>query len=700
MALTNEQKKQYEEHLQILRSRLPEFLQFHELPLDRNFICVNPRHVHNKYTGSMSYDKEHNKVHCFGNCETNPNFDIFDMAGFLGHCNSFGEKVRYVEEILGVDPVSFKARKICFLNGNHNFLIRDGLIPETDDKGKPFEDYTGMINAGLYNIKQAGDYLVSRGIRRDLAAEFSIGFLPKFNFLGVDGSALVIPGSKLYVSVRDTTGAFVDRYLKFGSGDLAGLFNPDAILDACASCRPVFVTEGELDALSVITAGGLAVALRGKAYSGFLQALDLAVKKTGKYPVVVLACDNDTTGMEVNRSLYTDLKNKEVIVYFIDAVYCGYKDMNDALVHAKERYVGFINDTQSEEGLKKLNYYQNMCALSTARKIADHKVDTTCISTGIPSLDKALGGGLYPCIHVLGAMPATGKSTLAVQIAENVALAGHDVLYFGMEMSKEAIVSRSLSKLTFIVSVASFHGSYEHAMDSRHVLYYDRRLAYEKYSNMPDCKEKKKLFNDLKVFDDANKMYTNYGYRMIPISGIFSGDDVIKMVENHLKATGVVPAVFVDYLQIMGNPRALGDKQAVDANIKGLVPVVAKYKMPLVIISSLNRVGYDTMNMTAYSSSSGIESYAEVLMMLTYERAGQEGFCVDVEKHLFPRKMKIAFLKNRYGDDSATVLLDYYAKYNYFTDHKMVECAKTFEVGDVAQRVDMNNSDLDIVVVK
>ena len=45
-----------------------------------------------------------------------------------------------------------------------------------------------------------------------------------------------------------------------------------------------------------------------------------------------------------------------MIVYFIDAVYCGYKDMNDALVHAKERYVGFINDTQSEEGLKKLNY--------------------------------------------------------------------------------------------------------------------------------------------------------------------------------------------------------------------------------------------------------------------------------------------------------------------------------------------------------
>ena len=113
------------------------------------------------------------------------------------------------------------------------------------------------------------------------------------------------------MSVRDTTGAFVDRYLKFGSGDLAGLFNPDAILDACASCRPVFVTEGELDALSVITAGGLAVALRGKAYSRFLQALDLAVKKTGKYPVVVLACDNDTTGMEVNRSLYTDLKIKK-----------------------------------------------------------------------------------------------------------------------------------------------------------------------------------------------------------------------------------------------------------------------------------------------------------------------------------------------------------------------------------------------------
>ena len=231
-----------------------------------------------------------------------------------------------------------------------------------------------------------------------------------------------------------------------------------------------------------------------------------------------------------------------------------------------------------------------MCALSTARKIADHKVDTTCISTGIPSLDKALGGG-YIRVSMFWELCRQQENQRWLSKLLRMSLLLVMMYYIlAWRCLKEAIVSRSLSKLTFIVSVASFHGSYEHAMDSRHVLYYDRRLAYEKYSNMPDCKEKKKLFNDLKVFDDANKMYTNYGYRMIPISG-FSGDDVIKMVENHLKATGVVPAVFVDYLQIMGNPRALGDKQAVDANIKGLVPVVAKYKMPLVIISSLNRVG-------------------------------------------------------------------------------------------------------------
>lgn len=651
MVLSEEKQRQYDEHLQDLRSRLPEFLRLHDLPLDKNFVCVNPNHVHKKYTGSMSYDKGHNKVHCFGNCEANPNFDIFDMAGFLGNCTVFADKVKYVEKVLGVDPVSFKAEKVCFLPGNHNFLIRDGLISDADNNGKPLEDYTGMINAGLCNIKKAADYLESRGIRRGLSAEYCIGYLPKFNFLGVDGVGLVIPGNQYYLSVRDITGAFKDRYLKFGSGDMCALFNPDAIIEACESGKPVFVTEGELDALSVITAGGFAVAMRGKSVGGFLKAVDFAIAKTKKKPVVILACDNDDVGMAANRSLFKELKARNVTAYWFRVLYCGFKDLNDALMNARNRFMGYVKEVQNDAGLKRLAYYQKMNGLDAAGRIYQGKLDFKAIDTGFSHFNKALSGGLYPWIYFLGAMPATGKSTFALQLAENISKSGIDVMYFGMEMSQEAIVSRSLSRLTFLVSRNRFNGDYAFAKSSIDLIKHDIRPGRE-----------------TEVFDTAYRMYDDVGYRLLPVSGIYTGSEVYQKVKQHREATGVNPVVFVDYLQIMGNPNALADKQAVDNNIKGMVPIVTDFKVPLFIISSFNRVGYGTEDMTAFNASGGIESFADVLMVLTYAASGSDGFSLEAEKSRKPRKMKVKFLKNRYGNDAASVPFDYYSEFNCFLD--------------------------------
>ena len=646
------QRRQFEEHIQNLRLRLPEFLRLHDIPLDKNFLCVNPKHVHSKYTGSMSYDKVRNKVHCFGNCEENPNFDIYDMAGFLGHCTDFNEKVKYVESVLGVNPVSFKAEKVCFFNGNHNFLVRDGLITDIDEKGKPLDDYTTMISAGLYNIKKAAEYLEQRGILRKLATEFSIGYLAKFNFLGTDGVGLIIPGNKHFVSIRDISGNFKARYLRLGSGDLASVFNPDAIVESCESGRPVFVTEGELDALSVITAGGQAVAMRGKASSGFLKTVDLAIKKTGKKPVVVLACDNDDVGIKVNLSLLKELKSKGIKSYWFRVIYCGYKDVNDALVNAKDRFVRYIKELQNDSGIAKLNYYESNNALDIANKIYEQKLELKGIDTGFSRFNEALGGGLFPWIYILGAKPGSGKSTLALQIADNIAKSGLDVLYFGMEMTKEAIVSRNLSRQTLLVSAGSYQGDYSYAKTSLDIIKHNVRPGKEQ-----------------EVYDIAYKIYQGIGYHMIPITGVFSGEEVYEKVKAHRDCTGVNPVVFVDYLQIMGNPKNLADKQMVDDNIKGLVPIVTDFKVPLFIISSFNRNGYDSSDMTAFNGSGGIESFADVLMVLTYAGSDTKGFSVEAEKNKTPRKMKVKFLKHRYGNDSVSVLFDYYAANNYFTDN-------------------------------
>lgn len=64
------------------------------------------------------------------------------------------------------------------------------------------------------------------------------------------------------------------------------------------------------------------------------------------------------------------------------------------------------------------------------------------VSTGIKSLDCALGGGVSAGLYVLGAIPNLGKSTFILQIAQNISKSGTPVLFFSMEMTKKELPPR------------------------------------------------------------------------------------------------------------------------------------------------------------------------------------------------------------------------------------------------------------------
>lgn len=70
------------------------------------------------------------------------------------------------------------------------------------------------------------------------------------------------------------------------------------------------------------------------------------------------------------------------------------------------------------------------------------------LSTGFPQLDKVLSGGLIKCgMITLAARPGTGKTTMGLCIADNVAAAGGKVLYESLEMSKYQLWSRRGARL-------------------------------------------------------------------------------------------------------------------------------------------------------------------------------------------------------------------------------------------------------------
>ena len=57
-------------------------------------------------------------------------------------------------------------------------------------------------------------------------------------------------------------------------------------------------------------------------------------------------------------------------------------------------------------------------------------------------IDRALGG-LEPGVYILAGRPSMGKTSLALQMACNIAAAGHGVVFFTIEMSAEQLGLRA-----------------------------------------------------------------------------------------------------------------------------------------------------------------------------------------------------------------------------------------------------------------
>ncbi|OYU99363.1 MAG: replicative DNA helicase [Burkholderiales bacterium PBB5] len=71
---------------------------------------------------------------------------------------------------------------------------------------------------------------------------------------------------------------------------------------------------------------------------------------------------------------------------------------------------------------------------------------TPGIPTGLPTLDKALGGGIKPGkVIVLAARPSVGKTSLAQHIGMHVAAAGHSVLMLSQEMAAAELADRAMA---------------------------------------------------------------------------------------------------------------------------------------------------------------------------------------------------------------------------------------------------------------
>ena len=116
---------------------------------------------------------------------------------------------------------------------------------------------------------------------------------------------------------------------------------------------------------------------------------------------------------------------------------------SDELLAALQREAQAIQGSNYQRGL--------LSPVDTLRLFMDYVVKAgekrdNFISTGFPRLDGILGGGFIRSgLYILGARPAVGKSTFALNLADGIA---GNLLFVSLEMSPEQILAKRVSRLT------------------------------------------------------------------------------------------------------------------------------------------------------------------------------------------------------------------------------------------------------------
>ena len=536
------------------------------------------------------------------------------------------------------------------------------------------QDYTSFYKEAHSHIKET-DYPQQRGLSEEVAARFMLGYVARWTHPKAPNAPasprLIIPTSKHSYLARDTREELTEEQKRYSKSKVGAvrMFNAKALQTAT---KPIFIVEGELDALSIIEVGGEAVAT-GSA-SNKRALLKLLETQKPSQPLII-AMDNDEAGNKAAQELAEGLEQLKIPFYRLD-ITGPHKDANEALQADKEGFKASVEEAENIEAgtlEAERELLQQEAAVYTLpdflKKIEDSK-QVTFIPTGFSNLDSILDGGLYAGLYIVGAISSLGKTTFCLQIADQIAGAGHDVLIFSLEMAREELIAKSVSRFTLIEDMRENNSTF-HAKTTRGILTGKRYLDYSDT-------EKRLIQSAVIAYGNiAENIYITQGIGNVGI------EEIRGKVQKHIKLTGKAPVVIIDYLQIIApaDMRAT-DKQNTDKAVLELKRLSRDCSIPIIGISSFNRDNYTVpVNLASYKESGAIEYSSDVLIGLQYDgmdyREGETDGnrqkrirelvkqTIEDAKNGKAQSIQVKILKNRNGS-KGEAFLSYYPMFNYF----------------------------------
>ncbi len=225
------------------------------------------------------------------------------------------------------------------------------------------------------------------------------------------------------------------------------------------------------------------------------------------------------------------------------------------------------------------------------------------VRTGYAELDELLRGLQPGELIIIAARPSMGKTALALNLAEQVAIGGlplagapatqsNPIAVFSLEMSKNAIVQRMLSARSGVSSQA-LRGGHKIPDD-------DLRRIYEAADDLakaPIYVDDTPNMTVLQLRARARRLVAQYG----------------------------VKCIMIDYLQLMTAPGAARESRQVEVSAisRGVKALARELNVPVVCLSQLNRASEqregNRPRMADLRESGSIEQDADVIVLLHRE---------------------------------------------------------------------------------
>ena len=308
----------------------------------------------------------------------------------------------------------------------------------------------------------------------------------------------------------------------------------------------------------------------------------------------------------------------------------------DKLLDSAEQKIYDIRKGKSTGSLQRLidvisaEVYPNLVKISS-----ENAEEFKGIPTGFSKLDEITSGLNRSDLILIGARPAMGKTSFALNIGRNVGMTGKKVVFFSLEMSNEQLAARVLSTEARVESNKLRSGE----------------ISPDEWMRLAEATDRLTKCN--LYFDDTSTI-------------------TVPEIKSKIKRAKDVDCIIIDYLGLMesANKKKENRVQEVTEITRSLKMLAKDLKIPVVVCCQLSRgpekngKASNRPMLSDLRDSGSIEQDADIVMMLYREGYYKSSAQNPDEIDLTQADVDVA--KNRHGP-TERIKLHWDAKYTLFS---------------------------------